>query len=268
MRVRVLAAVLGLAAAFVALGGEPAARPAGKTLRVLSYNIHHGEGTDGKLDLARIAGVIKAAEPDLVAVQEVDRNTTRTNKVDQAAELARLTGLHGEFAKAIDFQGGEYGQAILSRFPIKSVKTHTLPGKKGQETRIAVEAPGRAGRRAAAADVRRHPLPARRPGDPRGAGGEGQRAVRPGGRPGRPGRRPERDAGQQADEAARGEVGVRHRRRTRGCSPSRRSAPRRQIDYVLYRPAGRFRVVEAKVIDETVASDHRPVLAVLEWAAE
>src|SRR5688500_2206377 len=108
MRVRFLAAALGLAATFAALGGQPAAKPAGKTLRVLSYNIHHAEGTDGKLDVARIAGVIKAAGPDLVAVQEVDRNTTRTNKVDQAAELARLTGLHGEFARAIDLQGGQY----------------------------------------------------------------------------------------------------------------------------------------------------------------
>src|SRR5215207_8498273 len=108
MKVRILAAALGLVAAIAALGGEPAARPAGKTLRVLSYNIHHAEGTDGKLDLARIAGVIRAAEPDLVAVQEVDRDTTRTNKVDQTAELAKLTKLHGEFAKAIDLQGGGY----------------------------------------------------------------------------------------------------------------------------------------------------------------
>ena len=47
---------------------------------MLSYNIHHGEGTDGKLDLARIAAVIKAAKPDLVVLQEVDRNTTRTGR--------------------------------------------------------------------------------------------------------------------------------------------------------------------------------------------
>src|SRR5688500_13705317 len=115
------------------------AQPGAATLRVLSYNIHHGEGTDGKLDLDRIAGVIKATKPDLVALQEVDRNTQRTGRVDQAAVLGERTGLHVAFAKAIDLQGGEYGQAVLSRFPIRSVKTHVLPGKAGQETRIVIE---------------------------------------------------------------------------------------------------------------------------------
>src|SRR5690242_8494338 len=105
---------LGLIAVAVGLAAvaAPAADPAGPAaLRVLSYNIHHGEGTDGKLDLDRIAAVIKAQKPDLVAVQEVDRNTKRTNQVDQAAVLGKLTGLHAAFARAIDLQGGEYGQA-------------------------------------------------------------------------------------------------------------------------------------------------------------
>nr|WP_020468889.1 endonuclease/exonuclease/phosphatase family protein [Zavarzinella formosa] len=56
--------------------------PAPKVLRVLTYNIHHGEGTDDKVDLARLAEVIKVSKPDLVALQEVDRNTTRTKKTD------------------------------------------------------------------------------------------------------------------------------------------------------------------------------------------
>ena len=63
-----------------------AARPL--AIRVLSYNIHHGEGVDGKLDLQRIARVITSVKPDLVALQELDRNTTRTEKVDQPAVLA------------------------------------------------------------------------------------------------------------------------------------------------------------------------------------
>ncbi|MEX2025646.1 MAG: endonuclease/exonuclease/phosphatase family protein, partial [Pirellulaceae bacterium] len=61
-------------------------------LRVLTYNIHHGEGIDGKLDLPRIARVIESVDPDLVALQEVDRRVERTGSVDQPAELARLTG--------------------------------------------------------------------------------------------------------------------------------------------------------------------------------
>jgi endonuclease/exonuclease/phosphatase family metal-dependent hydrolase len=109
------------------------------TLRVLCYNIHHGEGTDGKVDLPRLARVIHAAMPDFVALQEVDRNVRRSGSVDQSAELAKLTGLHGAFAKAIDYDGGEYGQAILSRFPIERLTIHHLPGEPEREQRIAAE---------------------------------------------------------------------------------------------------------------------------------
>jgi endonuclease/exonuclease/phosphatase family metal-dependent hydrolase len=88
------------------------------TFRVMTYNIHHGEGTDGKLDLERIAALIKAERADIVALQEVDRGTARTAKRDLAKELAELTDMQQVFGKNIDFQGGEYGNAILSRFPI------------------------------------------------------------------------------------------------------------------------------------------------------
>lgn len=90
-----------LAAALLVAGGcrgrEKAASVgapvASDALRVLTYNIHHGEGTDGVLDLERIAGVIKGASPDLVALQEVDVGAERTGGVDQAGELGRLTGM-------------------------------------------------------------------------------------------------------------------------------------------------------------------------------
>src|SRR5215213_773903 len=111
MAPRLCFAALVMAAAFAAPAwADPPAKP--KPLRVLSYNIHHGEGTDGKVDLERIAKVITVAAPDLVAVQEVDRKTRRTNGVDQAAELGRLTRMHVEFGKAIDYQGGAYGLAV------------------------------------------------------------------------------------------------------------------------------------------------------------
>jgi endonuclease/exonuclease/phosphatase family metal-dependent hydrolase len=107
-------------------------------LRVLSWNLHHGVGEDDKLDLERIATLIREQKPDLVALQEVDRKCGRTKGVDQAAELARLTGLQMAFGKAMDFDGGEYGQAVLSRFPIASSQVHRLPGDG--EPRIAFEA--------------------------------------------------------------------------------------------------------------------------------
>ena len=65
-------------------------------MRILTYNIHHGEGLDGRIDLPRIAAVIAAQRPDLVALQEVDRNARRSGGVDQAAELGRLTGLQAD----------------------------------------------------------------------------------------------------------------------------------------------------------------------------
>lgn len=88
------------------------------TLRVMSYNIHHGEGLDGKLDLERIARVIRESRADVVGLQEVDRGVARTQKRDLPAELAKLTGMQVAFAKNIAHQGGDYGTAVLSRFPI------------------------------------------------------------------------------------------------------------------------------------------------------
>src|SRR5690606_15119708 len=102
------------------------AAPAALRLRVLSYNIHHAEGVDRKLDVERIAKIIVAAKPDLVALQEVDQKVTRTRGVDQPAELARLTGMHMAFGGNIRLQGGEYGNAVLSRWPIKAQKNHLL----------------------------------------------------------------------------------------------------------------------------------------------
>ncbi len=78
MRAVVLMILVSLATVPPGAGTQPAPKP----LRVLCWNIHHAEGTDGKLDLSRVARVIKAAQPDLVFLQEVDRNTTRTGKVD------------------------------------------------------------------------------------------------------------------------------------------------------------------------------------------
>ena len=111
----------------------------GQTLRIMTYNIHHCEGVDGKLDVERIAGVIRKQECALVALQEVDRNTTRSQGVDQLAELGRLTGLQPYFGKAIDYGGGEYGLGILSKLPIAETKVFQLPSGTKREQRIAIE---------------------------------------------------------------------------------------------------------------------------------
>lgn len=106
-------------------------------LRVMSYNIHHGEGMDGNIDLERIARVISRENPDLVALQEVDRFCTRSGNRDMAAELGELLGMEHIFGKAMDFQGGEYGLAVLSKQPIMGTRLHKLP--KGDEPRRALE---------------------------------------------------------------------------------------------------------------------------------
>ena len=89
-----------------------------QTLRVMTYNIHVGVGIDKKLDLPRIAGVINAQHPDLVGLQEVDRGVARTQRIDEIAEIAKLTRMDYAFAFNLRYQGGQYGVAILSRFPI------------------------------------------------------------------------------------------------------------------------------------------------------
>jgi endonuclease/exonuclease/phosphatase family metal-dependent hydrolase len=125
-----------------ALAAAPAA-----TVRVLCYNIHHGEGIDQKLDLERIAKVITDARADIVALQEVDRGCTRTQKRDLPAELAQLTGLTAYFEKNLDYQGGEYGNAVLTRFPIKRAKnTHykmLRPGEQRGVLQLVLDVHGR-----------------------------------------------------------------------------------------------------------------------------
>jgi len=116
--------------------GIAAAADGPQPLKIVCWNIHHGEGTDGKLDLARIAAVIKAQEPDIVALQEVDRNCNRSGKVDQAAVLAELTGMKSAFGEAMPYDGGSYGQAILSKHPIESTRVIRLSERK--EPRIAL----------------------------------------------------------------------------------------------------------------------------------
>ena len=84
----------------------------------MTWNIHHAEGVDKKIDVDRIAQLIKEEKADIVAIQEVDRGVERSKKIDIITKLADLTGMTYAFGKTIDYQGGEYGNALLTRFPI------------------------------------------------------------------------------------------------------------------------------------------------------
>lgn len=120
--------------AFIFSAASILAQPTPATIRVMSYNIHHGEGLDGKLDLERIAKLIVDARADIIGLQEVDRGCERTQKRDLPAELARLTGMTVQFDKNIPNQGGEYGNAVLTKFPIKRAKnTHLKSFANGEQ---------------------------------------------------------------------------------------------------------------------------------------
>ena len=108
-----------------------------KSLNVISYNIRHGAGMDKLVNIERTANVLQKLKPDLIALQEVDKNCTLSQNIDIAKELGKKLGMHHHFEKFMDYQGGEYGMAILSRFPIEKAIRHQLP--KGSEPRCAIE---------------------------------------------------------------------------------------------------------------------------------
>ena len=107
------------------------------TIRLAAYNIKHGRGMDNRVDLERVAAVLRKLNPDLIALQEVDRGCSRSGKVDQAAAPGKPLGMHHRFGQFMGFQGGLYGMAVLSRFPVEKVIRHQLA--PGAEPRCALE---------------------------------------------------------------------------------------------------------------------------------
>lgn len=102
----------------------------GPVLKLMTYNIHiaNPPASPSVTDVAGIAKVINAVQPDFVALQEVDRFTDRSGKdLDQAAKIAELTGMNYRFFKALDRSNGEYGVAILTKFEIEESQGFVLP---------------------------------------------------------------------------------------------------------------------------------------------
>jgi endonuclease/exonuclease/phosphatase family metal-dependent hydrolase len=118
----------------------------GPTVRLLTYNIHHGRGLDRRYDLERIARVIEDEQPDIVALQEVERHRRRTRADDQPVWLAKRLGMSHVFARVVDHRYEEkhpdayYGIAILSRFPIVSHHHFNLTYRAGIEPRGCLHA--------------------------------------------------------------------------------------------------------------------------------
>ncbi|MGB7159612.1 MAG: endonuclease/exonuclease/phosphatase family protein [Tepidisphaeraceae bacterium] len=237
-----------------------------RELTALTYNIHRGVGTDGKLDLPRIAGVISAEQPDFVALQEVDNGTRRSLGALQAAELAKLTSMHIVFGPAMTFDGGQYGDAVLSRWPIVSSRVEALPWTRGEqhEPRCAVaitaKLPGGAG---TIEFISTHFDHTREPSDrliQAQAVNERWRDAK----------HPTILAGDFNCEvgSAPMEALAKDWTLVSGDDPAAPTCcgatPKVKIDHVFVKPSERWRVVKARVLDERTASDHRPVRVTLE----
>ena len=235
-------------------------------IRVLCYNIHHANppSRPDVIDVNAIADVIKKEQPDVVALQEVDVYTTRSGKsLHQADEIGRLTGMKAYFAKAIDFAGGEYGVAILSKHPMEAGQNHplpTVPGTNGELRTLAtavitlhsgkkflfasthLDAQQNDQNRIIQAEkvveiLQKENLPIILAGDFNAT----------------PSTPPINIFDKYFKRSCMGDCGF--------TIPV--DNPTKTIDFIVYAPAERFGVVEQRVIPETYASDHRPVLAVL-----
>ena len=99
-------------------------------MRIMTYNIQHGAGTDDVIDLDRQAAVIQGADPEAVGLQEVDSCVKRSGYVHQAAVLAKSLGMYSTFGPAIPLTGGKYGVAILSKEKPLSHRIIPLPGNE------------------------------------------------------------------------------------------------------------------------------------------
>ena len=124
-------------AAAIVLGScatpRPGASSAERSVRVLVYNIHAGKDAAGVDNLGGVAALVRDTRADLVLLQEVDQGTRRSGNVDQPAVLAASTGFHVAFGSALDYDGGEYGVAILSRWPIVADTLIHLPVEPPQQ---------------------------------------------------------------------------------------------------------------------------------------
>ena len=235
------------------------------SLRVATWNIKHGLGMDGRLDLDRTAAVIEAFDADIVALQEVDEQARRSGGVDQAEWLGERLGMHAAFGSFMDFQGGRYGLAILSRLPIESPRTWRLTDGNEPRVALAVDVAPTGGhpvtvvcvhfdwvkddgfRFAQATETMDRLRGLETPwivlGDfndtPDSRTMLGFHAL------GRDATKP-RDA--------------------RATFPA--DEPRIEIDFIVTGPSDHWKTNQVEVLEESIASDHRPVIAVLESIAD
>lgn len=111
------------------------------SIRLATYNTHRCEGWETQTNVDRAnynntAKVISLIDPDVIALQELDKFTT-WHPHDQLQELADRTGMQPYYCKTIDYRGGDYGIGILSkREPLRTV-SGDLPGTEARKFFLA-----------------------------------------------------------------------------------------------------------------------------------
>lgn len=227
------------------------------TLRIAAYNIKHGLGMDSVIDLERVADVLRPLNADVITLQEMDTGVERTSGVDQARVLGDLLGMTPHFGAFMPYQGGEYGMAVLTRLPVLGVDNVRLPDGDEPRTALSVSV-SVGGRPVSVVGIHFYRTPEER-----------------------------RAQAEALDEwlsdvdhpvvlagdfnSRRGDLVLRALRgadwfvvdKDGSADTFPADAPAREIDFVMLRPAGAFEVLEHYVVDEAVASDHRPLFVAL-----
>lgn len=234
-----------------------------RTIKVLSFNILHGATTKGDFDLDAIAKVILDTQPDLVALQEVDFKTRRAKRYDLVTELGYRTKLVPLFARAMKYDDGEYGEGVLSKYSFLQTRNVPLPYSKGNEPRAALEIitvlpsgdtiafigthldhlDDDTDRVAQAKEINRVFSSTRYP------------TLLVGDLNGEPGSRP-------ISILESFWTPTYDKTNIQFTFPS--SKPIKKIDYVMYYPKSKWRVIKTEVIQDPIASDHCAYLVTLE----
>lgn len=241
--------------------------PPSTVVKVMTYNIHICNPPSKPAaykDIPAIANAINLQQPDLVALQEVDVHTNRSGAgVDQAKEIARLTGMYCFFTKAIDYDGGQFGDAVLSRLPVADSIRYQLPvtAKYGGETRsvamITVEKDGHKFNFAST-----H-LDHTTPDDNRILQANSLVKIIA------DITNPLIIAGDLNALPTSQPLVILKQQLTWGCTGPcpvtfPQDTPVSTIDYILFKPASRFNVKYYTTVNETYASDHRPLISEIE----
>jgi len=124
---RLLLALALFTAACAAPASVPSTEPVGGDVKVMVFNIHAGKDAAGKGNLDDVAALARDVGADLVLLQEVDRGTKRSGNVDQVAVLEERSGFATAFGRSLDYDGGQYGMAALSRAGVDARFTESLP---------------------------------------------------------------------------------------------------------------------------------------------